>query len=295
MSPSVTPPMELSSLPVHRSAEEILRHPGFPAARNEFVGRVLALYEHDPSIDRMLLEAGRATLFINIMCLYARYDETEPTTWPTLRRVVESTTAQGLSSARRLTTLTSQFIGAGYLELRPVPQDRRIRIVTPTAKMIAHDQDWLVAHYRPLQDLFPEPGYDLIMGRDPVFQVAQRLVASSFLALGAQIMADHPIAMQFLNREAGVMVLLRLMQLGSRDATGEKFSYSDIGARFGVSRTHVRKLLQDAERQGLVTLTKDNRQVASLSVTLVDAFDSFLAAGMSGHDLIYRLAMRQVE
>lgn len=281
-------------VPVHRSAEEILRHPGYPTARDAFVDGVLALYEHDPSIDRMLLEAGRATLFINIMCLYARFDVADPDTWPTLRRVIDSTTAQGLSSARRLSALVSQFSDAGYLELRAVPRDRRIRIVTPTAKMIAHDQDWLVAHYRPLQDLYPEPGYAPIMQRDPAFQLAQRLVASSFLELGARIMADHPIAMQFLNREAGVMVLLMLIQRGGRHAAAEKISYSDIGARFGVSRTHVRKILQDAERQGLLALAKDRGQYTQLSTTLLDAFDSFIAAGMSGHDLIYKLALQQV-
>jgi DNA-binding MarR family transcriptional regulator len=287
------------NLPAHRSMEEILAHPRFAVARDELVRAMLALYEHDPHLNRLLLDAGRNVLFVVIMCLHARYDEADRATWPTLGLVTRSAAAQGVASARRIHGLVSQFIQAGFLEPRASPRDRRIRIVTPTAKMTAQDQDWLVSHYLPLQVLFPNPGYPRIMGRDPEFQRAQRLVASSFFALGASILADHPIVMQFMSREAGIMVLLKLLQRVRAESLApagdaraqEKISYSDIGARFGVSRTHVRKILQEAESQGLMRLTKDRDPFVELAPELVTAFDRFLAAGMSGHDLIYKLAL----
>jgi DNA-binding MarR family transcriptional regulator len=290
------------SLPAYRSAEEILAHPRFPAARDELLRAMLALYEHHPQLNRLLLEAGRNVLFVVVMCLHARYDEADRSTWPTLSLVTRSAAAHGVASARRIYDLVSQFIEAGYIELRASPRDRRIRIVTPTAKMAAQDQEWLVSHYLPLQVMFPNPGYPRIMSRDPAFQLAQRLVASSFFALGARVLAHHPIVMLFMNREAGVMILIKLLQLaraeslatrdGGDNRAPEEISYSDIGARFGVSRTHVRKILQEAERQGLVRLTRDGGQFVQLSPELVEAFDRFLAAGMSGHDLIYNLALR---
>ncbi|MGO9702727.1 MAG: hypothetical protein ACLPX7_26105 [Xanthobacteraceae bacterium] len=283
------------SLPAHHSAEEILSHPRFPIARDDFVNGILALYEHDPFLNRLLLEAGRTVLFVVIMCLHARYDEADRTTWPTLALVTKSTAAQAVSSPRRIHGLVSRFIETGYLELRSSPRDRRIRILTPTAKMHAQDQDWLVSHYLPLQVLFPEPGYALIMERDPSFQLAQRLVASSFFVLGAQIMAAHPIVMQFMSREAGVMILIKLMQLAGPkgDAAREQISYADIGDSFGVSRTHVRKILREAEGQGLVRLTKGRGQFVQAMPELVAAFDRFVAASMSGHDLIYNLALQK--
>ena len=36
-------------------------------------------------------------------------------------------------------------------------------ILTPTEKMIAQDQDFLVSHYLPLDIMFPDPGYARIM------------------------------------------------------------------------------------------------------------------------------------
>jgi hypothetical protein len=123
-----------------------------------------------------------------------------------------------------------------------------------------------------------------------------RLITSSFFALGGQIMAAHPIVMQFMSREAGVMILIKLMQLAGPkgDAARKEISYSEIGDSFGVSRTHVRKILQDAERQGLVRLTKRNGQFVEVMPELVQAFDRFVAASMSGHDLIYKLALGQI-
>ena len=45
-----------ASVPPHHSAEEILSHPRFPFARDEFLKAMLALYEHDPFLNRLLLE-----------------------------------------------------------------------------------------------------------------------------------------------------------------------------------------------------------------------------------------------
>ena len=283
-------------LPAHHSEEEILSHPRFPIARDEFVNAILALYEYDPFLNRLLLEAGRNVLFVVIMCLHARYDEAERATWPTLALATQSTAAQGVSSPRRLGALVSQFIKTGYLELRASPRDRRIRILTPTAKMVAQDQDWLVSHYLPLQVLFPKPGYARIMNRDAGFQLVQRLITSGFFALGGQIMAAHPIVMQFMSREAGVMILIKLMQLAGvkGEAAKKEISYSDIGDSFGTSRTHVRKILQDTEKQDLVRLTQDRGQFVEVMPELVQAFDRFVAASTSGHDLIYDLALQRV-
>ena len=286
---------DLKHLPAYRAVDEILSHPRFPGARNAFVTAILALYENEPQVNR-LVEAGRGVLFIVIMCLHARYDEADRATWPTPGLVTRSTVAHGVSSPRRIHTLISQFIDAGYLEARLSPRDRRVRILTPTAKLLEHDQDWLVAHYLPLQVLFPKPGYARIMQREVPFQLAQRLVASSFFALGAQIMAGNPVIMQFMHHDAGITILMKLMQLagGKGRAAREEMLYADVGKRLGVSRTHVRKVLEEAARDGLVRLTQKGGRSVEAAPALVQAFDGFVADSMSGHDLLYRLALHQV-
>jgi DNA-binding MarR family transcriptional regulator len=201
--------------------------------------------------------------------------------------------AFGLASPRRIADLVARLLKTGHLEQRLSPQDRRIRILIPTSKMISQDQDWLVSHYVPLQVLFPDPGYAPIMRRDRAFHLQHRRAAGSLLPLGARIMKRNSLVLHFMQREAGMMVLIKLMHLsGSRADVTCEISYSDMGTRFGVSRTQVRKVVQEAEESGLVLLLRRGAQFVRLRPKLVEAFDRLIADSMAAHDLVYNLARR---
>ena len=93
------------AFPGHHTVPEILAHPRFPAARAAMVEAMLALYEHDPFLNRLLLEVGRNVVFVVIMCLDAGYDKTDRTTWPTLAAVTQAMAAFGIASPRRIADL----------------------------------------------------------------------------------------------------------------------------------------------------------------------------------------------
>jgi DNA-binding MarR family transcriptional regulator len=272
----------------HHSPEEILAHPRFAEARTAFVEAVLALYEGDAFLNRLLLEAARQVTFNLIMSMYFSHDEADRATWPTMQALKQQMTAFGLSSPRRIEDLVARLVQSGYLETRPSQRDGRVRILTPTAKM--------TALYQPLQVMFPDPGYAEVIGRDPAFQRAQRLVALGFTAHGSNILAGNPDIMLFMNRDAGMTILTKLVQM--LDAAGgdgvEELSYTEIGARFGVSRTHVRSLLQDAEQAGLVALSGQGGRLVELKPAILRAFDRFIADSMSGHDLLHRIALTRM-
>jgi hypothetical protein len=292
---SALPQSDSSAEIAHHSSDEILAHSRFPAARTAFVDAVLGLYEGDAFLNRLLLEAGRMVIFNVIICLHAGYDEADRTTWPTMSLLQEVMTQFGLASPRRIEDLVARLIHCGLLEPVVSQWDRRFRILTPTARMLSLDQDWLSAHYQPLHVMFPDPGYALPVRRDPAFQREQRLVATGFFALAAQILAGNPAMMLFLSRDVGVMVLIKLIQMmGDRQRSPEGLSYSDLGARFGVSRTHVRGLLQDAEQAGLVSLSGRGGRLVELKPAILEAFDRFVAESMSGHDLLFRLAIGRI-
>jgi hypothetical protein len=278
----------------YHSPQEILAHPSFAIARAAFVDAVLALYEGDAFLTRLLLEAARTVIFTVIMCLHARYDESEPATWPTMSVLKRHMTQFGLASPRRIEELVARLIHTGFLEPIPSKKDGRMRLLVPTARMFAADQDWLAAHYLPLQVMFPNPGYAPSLHRDVDFQLAQRVVAMGFLGHGAEIMAGNPAMMLFLGRDAGVMVLIKLVQMAGAANGPSEFSHEDIGARFGVSRTHIRLILKDAEQAGLVAISSRGGRFVELKPALWQAFDRFVAESMSGHDLLFEIARRQM-
>lgn len=281
--------------PAHRSRDEILAHPRFRQSRDAMVDALLGLYEHEPFLNRLLMQVARNLLFTILMCLHARRDDDDPASLPTLRLLKQEMAVFGLASPRHIADLVSRLIETGYLEQVSWARDRRLRILQPTERMIEQDLNWLVSHYIPLQALYPDPGYGPIMRRDRSFHLAFRLVTASEFPRAAQLLARNPTMMLFMVREAGNMILVKLLQLAREDGetTGE-VSYSDIGARFGVSRTQVRKLLEEAEAHGLVQLTRGRQHRVRLTPTFIETFDRFIADTMEGHDLMYRLAQRAV-
>jgi DNA-binding transcriptional regulator LsrR (DeoR family) len=70
----------------------------------------------------------------------------------------------------------------------------------------------------------------------------------------------------------------------------EGLSYADIGARFGISRTHVRALLEDAAQHGDVNLSGRAGRRVELQPSILQAFDHFLADAMARHAMLYKLA-----
>jgi DNA-binding transcriptional regulator LsrR (DeoR family) len=92
-----------------------------------------------------------------------------------------------------------------------------------------------------------------------------------------------------------MLVLIKLvqMQISAEDGAAG-LTYADIGKRFGVSRTHVRSLLEDAAQHGDVTLSGRGGSLVELNPPLLQSFDRFVAEAMSGHDMIYKLALQRM-
>ncbi len=71
-------------------------------------------------------------------------------------------------------------------------------------------------------------------------------------------------------------------------------SFTDVGERFGVSRTHVRELLVAAEQASLVKLHGAGGRRVEVLPRLWASFDRAMAGGMYLHRLIYGAAIRRL-
>ncbi|MCD2317319.1 hypothetical protein LQ954_14315 [Sphingomonas sp. IC-11] len=279
----------------YRTAASILAHPEYSKARVAYLNGVLALYGDDVFLNRLLLEGARTVIFAVAICLDAGFREEDRDTWPTISNLKKALAPFGLASPRRIEQVVSRLIQTGYLESRVSPHDARVRLLAPTPKMLAHDQEWLISHYRPLAILFGEGRYARALGRDPAFQRVQRGVACDFFVQSAMVLLRNPDIMLFLARDAGILVLLRLVSatLVAGSAT-VSLSLADLARSCSISRTHVRQLLNDAQTQGLVQISQAARQITILPRAL-QSLDQFIADGMSNHDLTGAAAMRVLE
>jgi hypothetical protein len=275
---------------------DIVGHPRMPEARRIYIDRFLEVYDGDPFVVRLLLESGRVLVYLIVTVLEAAQDPARRETWVTVGLLKKTIALFGLASGRQIDHLVARLCEVGYMELRPSEQDRRVRILSPTEKMRAHDREWLVAHFAPLTILYPQHDYGPVMRREPQIQAAHRRAALPILPLAAEILQSGPDMMLFLNRAAGYPILAALLQAAMRQGGDAPVAvpYVEIGDRFGVSRTHIRALLTDAETSGLVKLHARGGRSVEILPRLWASHDRGMAGGMYMNDIIYVAATWQL-
>ena len=269
---------------------DIVGHPHLPEARKLYCDRFLDVYSGDPFLVRLLIEAGRFMVYFWVAALDAAHDPANRETWPTVGLLKEKMARLGLASGRQIDDIIARMCAVGFMELQPSEQDRRVRLLKPTEKLHAHDRDWLVAHYSPHTVLFPQYDYGLVMHRNRQFQAVHRRTCVAFASLGQKMMFSAPDMLLFFNRAGGFMVIAALLQAAMAKGDGDPHAtvpYADIGDRFGVSRTHVRKLLKSAEEIGLVKLHARGGHRVEILPRLWTSHDAGLAGGMYFHDVVH--------
>ncbi len=275
--------------PPRLAYEDIVSNPRLANARAVYLDRFLALYEGDPLTIRLLIESGRFLVYHVAGMLDATADPARRETWLTAKRLKQEMALFGLASDRHIDGLIARLCSTGFMDRRPADGDGRVRILKPTEKLRRHDRDWLAAHVAPLATLYPGHDYRAIIEHDTAFHALYRRTSVSFLPLGASLLLSLPDTMLFFNHAAGAVVqatLLRAAMLapGYPHAT---VSYADIGERLGVSRTHVRDLLDAAEAADLVRLHARGGRSIEILPRHWESYDRGLAAGMYIHDLVY--------
>lgn len=272
--------------------EDIVRHPHFAEARKLYLNRFLSVYDGDPFLVRLLIESGRFLVYHIVIVLEAAQDPARRETWLTVSHLKEKMGMFGLASERQVDHLIGRLCAVGFLEMLPAAQDRRVRILRSTDRMRRHDSDWLSAHYAPLTVLYPQHNYDRIMQHDQLFQTAQRRAVIALLPLAVEELKTTPDMMLFFDRAAGHMILAALLHAVQENPGQTAVPYAETGERFGVSRTHVRSLLVDAEAAGLVKLYSRGGHRVEILPKLWSSYDQGIAGGMYLHDMAYVAALK---
>lgn len=277
-------------------ADAILAHPRFGEARLAYFDQLDRVYGENPFLNKLMMQAGRMMLFFLIICLDAGYREEDRASWPTLANIKRMLQPMGLASSGHVSQLIGRLVHVGFLSTRPSPVDARVRLLAPTQAMLEHDQDWLIAHYAPLAALHGADAYRLPMSRSGAFQIAQRGVAAqAFVKLSAPLL-DNPVILFFGVHDAAFLILTTLagdaLRAGSNSAT---VPYAALARRFSVSRTHVRRILAEAQANGWLELEGDRERTVVLQPILLQALDKFIAEAMSNHDRTGRAAARLLD
>ena len=278
----------------HLSYDEIVRHPRMAEARKLYVSRFLALYDRDPFMARLLIETGRFLVYHVAVILGAAQDPARRETWLTVGRLKTAMAIFGVATDRHIDHIVGPLCAVGFLASHAAEQDRRIRILEPTGKMLAHDRAWLAAHYAPLTVVSHFGDYQPVMRADPTYQLANRKIAVDFLPFSGRLLAVAPELLLFFKHAGGHMVSASLLHAAMANPDADAaVPYAEIGDRFGISRTHVRAIMTEAQSAGLVRRDGLGGHRVHVLPSLWTSYDRGLAAGMLSHDMVHALATRR--
>lgn len=279
--------------PPHKSAQEVLAHPRFAEARRAHIEQFVAIFSGDAFMTRLLSDSARLMLASLLVGMYAAHDPDDPATWATPGRVQEIVAGTGVASPRHVEDIIARLLQTQFVEVVKSVRDKRIHILTPTEELLAYDREYVAALHHFLHVLYPDRGYAAVIAQDSRIHLAIRKAGFAVFPRATAFLSRHPAMMTFLSHDAGYMAFLLIARselLGSDAHHGP--SYIDIADRLGVSRTHVRKLLAEAEAAGYVTVGAKGGRGVKILPPMWDAFNEFLADMESGHDAIAQTAFR---
>ncbi len=274
--------------------DEILNHPRLPEARRAYLASFVQLYEGDPFLVRLLLEAGRFFVFHCVAVLEAAQDPARRETWFTVAALKRQLAMFGYASGRQVDHLLSRLREVGFLEQRRAPGDGRVRLLAATHKLRSHHAEWLATHYVPLAMLFPNHDYSPVLSRNRAFHVLHCSTCFPFHAVSARLMMTLPDTLLFFTHAAGPLIQNAVLKAATDAADPDAaVPYIDAADRFGVSRTHVRNLMANAESAGLVRITGRGGHSIVILPRFWASYDRGLAVGMYLHDAVNLVAMRK--
>jgi len=234
-------------------------HPDCDRAANTLATNMLDAASGNEQLDGIFKDAGRY-----VVALWAMYAHV--TGGLTLPRLKEICTASRLVSPGRARALLLYLRYLGYVESAGRDQNKLARYA-PTAAFLV---TW-TAHLRAALEAARviEPAVERVLRRlhEPtVLETFSRFQGEELLA-GAQnrLEMDSPYVRIFMNRHAGSQMIM-LLATGGNDGTfpphgAIPFSAAAVAKRFRVSRIHIKRMLDQAERENFLKRQPDGAVV----------------------------------
>ena len=266
-----------------------LQAPGFAAARDRLIAGKLALYEGSHLFNRLILEEGRYLCYLAALSLHAAQDMTQSSTWLTLGRLQREVTELGVASRNRVEAQVSCLRNYGFLTQHSHASDRRVRLLVPSSALLARDAGILGLLVTGLSEfgLSPTDGAKGPLTPD-LHREMRRATLPRLPGLSRLIRRHLPLA-PFFAHDCGYMILLLLLHAAQENGdTVVSTGYQRIATQTGVSRTHVRRIVEAARDAGLLTTTARGGHDIRLMPNMWHAADRWFADNFALADLLLR-------
>ena len=235
-----------------------------------------------PVLTKVVSEVWRYEILAYILYLYDTRDFSDPKSGLTLTNLERVCRYQNCASPGRVRAIVGFLWASGYLKRQKSYSDSRIYQFAPTQKLIGFVEDWTHGIFETIDHILPGSSLAESHLAQPRFGWNMRRGCTEQLLSGWKPFGLFPEVFHFVTKDAGWMLLLHCVGEAMRKGTGQIVTVSidlaAFGALYGVSRSHLRRLLETAYSHGLLEDTPSNGSNIVFSRKLVAAYFTSMAA-----------------
>ncbi len=204
----------------------------------------------------------------------------------TLGKLQKTAFIHGFASPRRVTIYVKRLVQIGRLSYSEDARDRRVRRLVPGPELCATAFRNTAHVMRAAAILWPGDDYAGRIGKDQRFFETLYMAMLQHYAAGADPLRPFSDVRHFTSKDAGSYLLAALVygclqNAGKLDPqTKFTLNFSDAAAASGVSRTHVRNVIEAAEGLGLVTKTGEGGRCVQLTDKMIESYERYFACVM---------------
>jgi hypothetical protein len=242
------------------SAEALLAiegHPRFSAAQRSIAAGAVAQHRGNRILNTIITD--RARFLIGVFAIHLHYlsRRGDRGSELTLSRIKAICIEHKICSAGRAEAMLVLMRMLGYLASARSEEDRRLHRLVPTDALIGWHRERLAFTHEAVSNLLPEGAQVLAALHSPDFLPCFVSHAARLHLAGFYYVDQVPEMKLFLERNAGVVILYSIMLSGeTTDSFPPRGPVSIFPARlarrFGVSGSHVRRMVQEAINAGLL-------------------------------------------
>jgi AraC-like DNA-binding protein len=256
-------------------------HPRFAAASRTLAAGYVALWKGNRLLNVVVSDRIRLLISMFAVHLHVLGRPNDPHTGLTVSRMAAQCVEQKLCSPDRAKTMLMLMRAFGHLAPALNEADRRLRRLVPTESLMSLHRERIQRQFEAIVMVFPEHAEAFSAQSRQSFAAFYICRFSEKFLAGFRFVDCAPDIRLFVDRNAGIMILCTMLLSGEADdsfppARPVPISASALSRRFGVSRAHVRRLLQDAESQGLLERLDGDR--VRVLPRLAQAMSDFMAA-----------------
>jgi ribose transport system substrate-binding protein len=276
------------------AAAKVRENPRFAEALGVFAHHYVEAFSGNLLLSKIATEDARHLLCGHMVALHYRREVDNPESGIVLRRLQEFASEHNLCSKNRVASLVCLLKHADYLRPARRDGDKRVTRLAPTKLAGGALRKFIVAFLKALDRLNDNDGLQSRLDRDE--RLPEAIVANAIeMYFDACAHLDAVPRMRlFSGRDAGYEILLRLWTTfdTTRSPVGQivSFPYGLVGKTFGVSRAHVRRLMETAARRGYFDLCEEGGRAVEIRPSLVELVESFVSLQLA----LYQSAINRV-